>query len=462
MNKPLIIAVGFLLMTILFHGVMLINLTAHFQWESWVPPRWHPVKTNAGTPEHWKKGSGISWLWRDTKAEWFDEQLQAEKKSNLRAKRLLKLPDRQTDNFGLDFWIRDATRTDPGGDFFQLYQSGWDARHGFSIYETDDSRMRSHTFPNVYDNIPFHPPNRYPPGFVYTIGILLSMTTPWQAYLAWVIIHESVLLFCILLSMRCAAGDRIRMMIATGMWLGFFPWYLELYMGQTTFLIMAATFMLGLHLKQEFSGIASGFWFALSLITKPLTLLYTPLLLREKKFGILLSGIGVAIASSLPYFINRPEDGKLFIHWASGQEMISSLGNYCFQNLMYHFHFSGLWIKIIMAFWIGTGLIVTCYSKKLHPIHILSLWVCIYFMTYTHVWQHHLVLLLPAVILPYLISGRIVYLIPWCLATLPSLFYWFEGNWNWIRDVLYLSGGVAPIIVLMAVILMDRQSVKRV
>ncbi len=80
---------------------------------------------------------------------------------------------------------------------------------------------------------------------------------------------------------RLADGSVVRFRMAAAMWLAFLPWYLELYMGQTTFILMAATFILGAHLDDRTGSFHAGLWWTVSLITKPISLLFAPVLLQK-------------------------------------------------------------------------------------------------------------------------------------------------------------------------------------
>ncbi|MBN1295185.1 DUF2029 domain-containing protein [bacterium] len=439
---------GFLIIAILFHGIMLWNLAGHFAWQSGFPPRWLPEKTGTPTPAHWSSshrgiGPFRSRIDRNKEALWI-----VKKKEMVSSRSLMAVPTRQTDNFGLDFLVRDANNTDPGGDFFQLVRSGLDVRNGTSIYENYPKDMDP-TIKRLMDEaVPFHPPNRYPPAFAFTIGFFLSFLRPWSAYLLWIVIHELTLLFCIFYSARLTEGNPVRFRVAAAMWLGFLPWYLELYMGQTTFIIMAATLVLGMYLDGRAGGLHSGIWWTLSLITKPITLLFTPILIRKRRFALLLSGVMIAVGSAAAYFAVRPDDGRLFLRWMSGEEMVYSLGNHGLQALLFRFHMNEQMPLIIAVVLVSVGLLRTFAQWKMHGIRLISLWVSIYFLAYTHVWEHHQVLLLPAVILPWLFTGKKRYLIPWVLAAAPSPFFIFNGHWNWTREVIYLACATLPPLIL--------------
>ncbi len=159
----------FLALSIAFHIGMLWNLTAHFQWQSGFPPTWLPQKTGATAPDHWAPQKGLPWL-RDRLMPTFEKKWADLKKEHVRSRELIAVPLRQTDNFGLDYLLRDANNTDPGGDFFQLVRSGLDVRNGTSIYENYPPDMDPQLKKLLDEATPFHPPNRYPPAFAYTVG----------------------------------------------------------------------------------------------------------------------------------------------------------------------------------------------------------------------------------------------------------------------------------------------------
>ncbi len=437
----------FLIAAVLFHLGMLVNLAMHFEWHTDFSAMISPRKIGAKTPEHWNPDNGIA-LFAKSGQSRFEEKWRELKQSLLNSKELKSIPVRHTDNFGLDFFVRDANNADPGGDFFQLYQSGIDIRRGTSIYENYTNEDRGKISKSPVKLPVFHPPNRYPPGFAYTVGFLLSTMKPWTAYLVWIILHEIVLALCIVLSHKASNGSSFRFKIAAAMWLAFLPWYLELYMGQTTFILMAATFILALYLDDYAKALHAGTWWTVSLITKPVSLLYAPVLIRKRRLGMLTTGLGIAIGSAAIYFLQRPPDAKLFLKWMSGEEMVTNLGNYCFQALLYRFHRSDIVVMSIALGFIFTALYMTFRAAEIHSTRLIVLWVCVYFLSYTHVWEHHLVLFLPALILPWLYSGKARYLVLWFLTALPSSFYLFNNNWNWTRDLLYLSCAAVPVLLL--------------
>ncbi len=440
-NRSLLLPLGGLLI----HVFMLCNLAAHFTWNHGPQPR----LTNTPLPSGWTKK--IKPVEQES-ANRFARALREQKKREIESKGLMFYPRRKTDNFGLDLFVRDATRTDPGGDFFQLYAGGYAARFGASIFEAPQSTPRNLLYEKIKKTIPFHPPNRYPPGFIFTVGVFLTLFSPWGAYFFWIVLHEIVLGYCIYLTYKLIPDDPVAFSFAALMWLVFLPWYLELYMGQTTFIIMAGTFSIGYHFITEQKAKTACSWWIATLLTKPLTLLYVPLFLRMKRFRFLIVGLGVPFMGTGAYFIFKPADAAVFFGWALGQKIVTSLGNDCFQNLVFHFLFSQGGVTALSLIVVTAGTVYTFRSHPFNPVKTLILWVCIYFLGYAHVWQHHQVLLLGAIISGFAATRKYRFLLPWLAATLPSPFYFFEGNWNWFREVIYLSAGTLPVILLLTIL----------
>ncbi|MBN1355466.1 DUF2029 domain-containing protein [bacterium] len=447
-----------LFMAAIAHGIMLANLARHFTWSG---GELVPIRTGSRPPAHWNRGHRSSGPLSRPGTHRFEQKLRELKAHEIRTRQLISVPPRQTDNFGLDLWVRDANRTDPGGDFFQIIYAGTALRKGLNIYENDSSEADTRRATILKRTVPFHPPNRYPPGFIYTAGWALSFLSPWNAYLFWTVLHEFALFGCIWITWRMSRYTPQVFILSAVMWLAFTPWYLELYMGQTTFLIMTGTFVLGAWWAGEGSRSRAGLWWMLTLLVKPLTLLYASLLVRLKQWRVLAWGLGIPVLSVAIYFSVYPADAPVFFGWASGREMVSSLGNLCFQNLVFHFCFSDRVALGIALAALVTGLYFTFLHKPFNPIRVLCIWVTVYFLGYTHVWEHHQVLLLSALVLAFTATKKSRFLLPWLLAAVPSPFYFFEGHWNWIREIVYLGSGTLPVLIFLFLLMVTRFKSRR-
>lgn len=97
----------------------------------------------------------------------------------------------------------------------------------------------------------------------------------------------------------------------------------------------------------------------------------------------------------------------------------------------------------IWAFAIGAlALLATFAQRRFDPILNLALWIATYFLVYTDVWEHHYVMLLPALVLLVMLRPRFapLALATFVLVALPTPYWLFErlsGDPNEVRDVLY-------------------------
>ncbi len=406
---------------------------------------------------------------------YFEEKFWEEKRKTALGK-FMSIPPRKTTNQLMDLLVRDANNTDPGGDFYQIWRAGRDLRYNLSLFQNYNERDSKRAIEELNAVDPFHPPNRYLPAMIYLFGLPLSYLGPYHAYIVWTVFHELVLALCLIIVWKIASKTSVRLTVA-GMWLMFAPYYLEMYMGQTSFLIAACIMLTAYGIMKNRNRLLTGAW-TLSLLVKPLTLLFVPLFVRLKKWKTILTGITVSALLAVPYFLARPDDFRLFVSWAFGQELVTNIGNLCFQNLLNHFFFSDAVLRVAVALIMLSALAATFYPRKIDLIDNLCLWITAYFITYAHVWEHHLVVALPLFGLLYwkacegidVNSGdatdradneqpeaklrkapsvpRSVVMLCWALAAAPSVYYLYTGTGSWIREIIYLSQKSVPIIIL--------------
>lgn len=432
-----------LILAVIVHTLFLVNFLAHFCIESYSPLSVTLCKRFKTSPI--KGILPADYLSTPSFLQSFEDRFWAHK-HDIALQDFISIPPRKTNNFGFDLLVRDANNTDPGGDFFQIYRSGLDWRRGFSIYENYDEKIDPRLIQRLNQRTPFHPPNRYLPIITILAGLPLSFLKPYHALLAWSLLHELVILACLWLSRRWAV-TRIQFGWLTLMWLAFLPYYLELYMGQTTFLVMASIFFLAYGVHQDREWIVTLAW-TISLIVKPLTLLFIPFLWKTSFRRTILMGLLVLILTNAPYFLSSTADWQLFRDWAFGQELVTSPGNDCFQNWLFHITF-----KPQAARWTGLILILISTAATMLIRHSdwsvnLALWITTYLLGYAHVWEHHYVLIIPAIAILLLNQRSRTAKITFLILALPSPFILFAKNWNWLRTILYLSAKVLPVLLL--------------
>jgi len=183
---------------------------------------------------------------------------------------------------------------------------------------------------------------------------------------------------------------------------------------------------------------------SVSLLVTHLTLLFVPLLVRSRRWGVLATGLIVLILGSAPYFLAHPADFRLFIDWALGQDLVTNTGNACFQNLVYHSSFSRIGVHVVTWAIIALSTALTFFPARVDELENLCLWTATYFLIYAHVWEHHYVMLVPPLVLLVLVKRHRAAIGMGLLAALPSPFVLFAGHWNWFREVIYLAAKSAP------------------
>lgn len=190
----------------------------------------------------------------------------------------------------MPFFNDTVHRFGPGADFFALYQAGHSALHGESIYR----------FTPGTTVIPYAYPFRYLPISAYTVGALLTLVPPAVAYALWLGVCEVVLLTNVRVTYT-RTGKGLRGALLAALWLVFTPYFLELWVGQFTFLLGSMLFWSVLAYQKGRGKTAQGWWIA-SVLWKPASLLWVPVWLRERRFwpGLLLCGL--LLLGNLVYF----------------------------------------------------------------------------------------------------------------------------------------------------------------
>jgi hypothetical protein len=301
-----------------------------------------------------------------------------------------------------------ATRGQRGWDFYALYQAGHNVLTGVSAYESDGAKIEV--------VVPPFTGYRYLPLTAYTLGALFNLLSPLAAFTVWVLLVESVLLFCAYYSWRLEFDSR-RGIILGVFWLCFTPYFLESYLGQFSLvqsalilLMMAATLQPSLKWRYDLSWVASLLW-------KQNTGLFIPVLLRQRRWRALAVALLAILLTSLPYFVLFPEALRAF--WLGNFQSTlpnPQLGNLGIRQFLYslvstiapslspetHATLQQLWVLAVLV----TALWLTLSREALqeNPADVallLCLWTTTYFLVYHQVWEHHYVFLLPVYVLLY-------------------------------------------------------------
>lgn len=294
--------------------------------------------------------------------------------------------------------------TAQGIDFFAFYQAGNNVLNGLDYYAVPDPLA-----------VPYMFPYRYLPYFAHTFGVILNLASPIIAYWIWV----GILIVCVwLAAMRTRSVSKALQLqdwegrIAMGMWFVFSPIYIELYLGQVTF--MAAILMFfalttpSLVKGQKGNWTMTTFW-TLGSLTKLIPFFIAPVLIgagriRSVFVAVIVFVIGIfAVPAGL-------ESLQFFFAFNSPQLFYVNpyLGNHSLKMLLYYLLgepgpdftvITGLILGIFLMISVAT----TIYSR--------DVWVCaglfslVFFFIMFDIWEHHYTFLLPLLVLAW-IRGR--------------------------------------------------------
>jgi len=272
-------------------------------------------------------------------------------------------------------------RVGPGADLYAIYHAGVNVRRGLSPYRKNDD-----------PETPYYYPFRYLPAVAF-IGTLLHVFEPETALLLWIITVETVLWWLISVLWHRLHSLRTRI-FATAALLLSTPYFLELYIGQFTFVTVAfvAFALLGERLRVV--------TYTCACLLKAFPLAAAPALVRHRRYWPkMIVAAGVVVLTSAPYFILRPDAWHAFFETNMRPFGGMHSGNYGFMYLLHLLiddlrlaHVIFPWRITAAAFrWLtlgGTALVVLL-SKRASPALGVSALLLAHFISYVHVWEHH-------------------------------------------------------------------------
>lgn len=321
-------------------------------------------------------------------------------------------------------------RFGPGGDFFSIYAAGVKARAGESVY----------TVGGHVPTVPYAYAFRYAPLVAYTLGAALSALPAIAAYALWLIACELALLRNIRLTLALAP-DRRTGQVAASLWLLFTPYYLELFVGQFTFITASLVFWAYLGWRDGNRRKADWLW-AAAVWLKMMPLLYLPVvLLRGRGKVALATGLTLA-GSSIAYFCFYPQDWGVFAGTNATETPAGHAGNLGLMAFLYHAvgERQGAYSLARAAVLAGVGAALAwltwraCQTVRRQSRdaegRMLALYAgcsATYLLAYKDVWEHHYVLLLPPLALLALRrESKWLWLPPFLISALPGLFALYD------------------------------------
>ncbi|HPQ39942.1 MAG TPA: hypothetical protein PLV45_06165 [bacterium] len=369
-------------------------------------------------------------------------------------------PVEQSDYRGfLDAWFHDTDRVPRGLDFFSIYQAGRNFLRGQSVYYG----VRVHRLGNDALVVPYFSGFRYLPVYACTYGVALNLLPPWPAYWTWIIMIEILLLLNLWIIRKLPVSLSCRQ-ILTGMWLAYTPTYIELHIGQQSFVTVT---LLHCALLSAITGKLKrrDLCYSASVIWKLNTILFIPIWVKFKRFGTIALLFLAVILLSAPYFLwvpgSFPEFTSYFHHkfiatgpnslgfWSLAAVILNRCGvaQESIRNSLQYWTM-GLWTLASLA---------TLVPRRIPFTRALAMWICVYFLTYQYVWEHHYVMMLP-VFSAGMIHPRLrrLCVAVWLLCALPTPYILWnvpsqampQLQWTFSQEILYHSTKLIPVLIL--------------
>lgn len=351
---------------------------------------------------------------------------------------------------GIHLWDRlfwDSTRYEVAFDFFGLYKGALNLLRGESIYEVAryDQPYTIFTDPIV----PYYAPYIYPPLVSYFLVPMALVLSPWSAFLAWLVLQELLLVWCIRIS-RLLFDSHLQRSVVTAMWLCFTPFYLLLYIGQTSFVIATCILLLAhWHLSER--KLAADWAWIVSVAIKLLTLIAAPILVRSKRYWAIILAGAIVIVASLPYFVARPDDLLFFVYLVKSRTVAPNGGDFSHSEVFWLLlgpNAGQLASRLFMWAAILASVALTFIPRRISFLDGLSLWICTYFLAYIRVWEHHYVMILPVLVLLWYSTKSRVVLVVYLLLALPTPLLFFDGSWSYAQKLIYHLCKLVPVAVL--------------
>ena len=353
-------------------------------------------------------------------------------------------------------------RRGQGVDFYAVYQAGRNVLDGVSVYADKPEQFV----------VPYNYPYRYHPLVALTIGTAANAVTPALAYTLWILLGEALLLLNIVLT-RTLFPDPGRANAGSALWLLFFPLYVELYMGQFSFLMASLVFWMIIFWERGNTRAGDAAWTG-SLFVKSNTALALPVLVKLGRWRFIGAASVVVVAASAPYFILIPGSLQAFAGNIAAPLTVPTIaGNQGFAALVgiTWLRLGGLWpdsifqvtqqldqlnaaLPLPVTVWsvavLAATVAVTVRARREDWIELLILWMTAYFLFYKHVWEHHYVMALPLFVVLFWRRGisLVARAIPaWAfwtsflLAALPTAFVFIDKQQVLVDPEYYWSDG---------------------
>jgi hypothetical protein len=279
---------------------------------------------------------------------------------------------------------------------------------------------------------------------------LLSHLKRSIALAIWVIVNE-VLFIAVLPLIRKMVASTRDFLAAMAVLVFFAPLYLEIYMGNATF--MAASLMIiGLYFFRQDKLNRFYFLYLASLFIKPIGLLFIPILLARRHYKQVILVLTIFLGPALSYFAAYPDqwDKFLSVNMPGGAVQAGFLvhgGHQGFYTLylrvmaflsdvhtadlysLSQLSWVGEWtVRAIPFIFVVVSLWATCRLRNNSPYLLFFLWSATYLLGYKDVWEHSYSFLIFGLLCLYLSDriGKKTLLVFSIYSALPTAFAFYD------------------------------------
>jgi hypothetical protein len=324
----------------------------------------------------------------------------------------------------LDPLFNDAVHRLPRGfDFFAVYQKSYELTQGLPLYRPVD-----------YDAlvVPYAAPNyRYLPSWAWVFSMTLGRLPPMLAYTVWILACEIALFGCIFALWDLAKTRTAQLALAV-LWLAWFPYYVELFTGQFTFMTAAfiTLFLCAFERGREWRA---ALWLLASIAIKYVGVILLLPLLAVRRHAQVAAIIGAVLAICVLYFLPHSDQLSSFLGLSgSGSPYEHHAGNVGLVGLL------GAMARLVpvlrapLVYGIPLAVVVCLlwasarYREEQSFVPLCLLFITGYFLVGADVYEHHYVLLLPVLSFAYLRSPSPVLFVIWIVLALPTVFWWVD------------------------------------
>jgi len=289
-------------------------------------------------------------------------------------------------------------RSGPGADFFAVYHAGVAAQRGASPYARREDPWVT----------PYFFPFRYLPIVGEALGRLVTLGPPRTAYGGWIALVEiltAVLAWMLVRRLRSPIarwGTLILLLLSS-------PYFLELHMGQFTYAATALLAFALLSLEAPLASVRRGRTtllaaasYTAAVLLKIFPLASAPALLRPRRGRMILAvALGIVLVTTLPYFLAHPADWRTFAAANLGAPADGlDVGNFGLVYLLYvgavAIGGDGLrdgW-PVFLPIWrlavLGVTALLVLVARRPSVLVGAVVMVLAHFLSYAHVWEHHM------------------------------------------------------------------------